>query len=89
MPQIKSSKKDLLRTARNRSRNVAVRSRLKTLTGQVLQARNLEEAQKAASDAIPELDRAATRGIVHPNYAARRKSVIAQAVSHFAQPKHA
>ncbi len=66
--RIKSGLKDLRRSARRRANNAGTRSRLKTLLRQAsTSAEALGEAQAA-------LDKAAARGIIHPNAAARRKS---------------
>jgi len=58
-------------------RNRAVRSRAKTF---IIRAEKLvftgemESAQAAVAESISTLDRAAEKGIIHPNNAARRKS---------------
>lgn len=76
MPNIKSSKKDLLRSARNHARNVSVKSRLKTLRSKAVTS--IDTDPNASLDTIKEalraLDSAATKGVIHKNTAARRKS---------------
>lgn len=76
MPNTKSAKKDLLISKRNHERNVAVKSRLKTLRGKALSAIATDPAtaEVAVKLALKEFDTAATKGIIHPNTAARRKS---------------
>jgi len=76
VPNTKSAKKDLLTSERNRLRNQSVKSRLKTVRTKALvsvktDAANSEAAVKLA---LKEFDVAATKGIIHPNTAARRKS---------------
>lgn len=76
MPNTKSAKKDLLISQRNHARNVAVKSRLKTLRGKALKAITVDAATSTdvIKDAIKAFDSAATKGIIHRNTAARRKS---------------
>ncbi|HWD41939.1 MAG TPA: 30S ribosomal protein S20 [Fimbriimonas sp.] len=80
MANIKSSKKDLKRNAKNRARNVATKSALKTYVKKVRQA-TPETVGAALTTAIKQLDKAAQRGIIHKNQAARRKSRIAKAAN--------
>ena len=47
----------------------------------LIEAGNLDEARDAVRVAISALDRAAERGIIHKNNAARRKSRLAQALN--------
>lgn len=58
---------------RNRVMRVATRSRIRQANEAIVaaDAANTEEAIKSA---IQSLDRAANKGIIHPNNAARRKS---------------
>jgi len=58
-------------------RNRAVRSRTKTFitrAEKLVFAGEMESAQAAVAESIRALDRAAEKGIIHPNNAARRKS---------------
>ncbi|MEK7281979.1 MAG: 30S ribosomal protein S20 [Chloroflexota bacterium] len=72
-----SRQRKLAKVERWRLRAVAVRTRVRT---QVQQARGLMAAQEiepikeAVDRATQALDRAASKGIIHPNNAARRKS---------------
>ncbi len=77
MPVTKSAKKHLRVDERRRKRNRSIRSLVKTnvtkaekfiLSGEV------EAARPAVVAAVSSLDKAAEKGIVHPNNAARRKS---------------
>ena len=64
---------------RRRERNAPIRSRAKTL---VTKARKLvdadesDEAKSAVFEAIVALDKAAQKGVIHANNAARRKSRV-------------
>lgn len=80
-----SAKKQARAGARRTVRNRAVRSSVKTLI--VKARRSLAGSGSAAADgdrreaaveALRALDRAAAKGILHPNNAARRKSRIAR-----------
>ena len=66
--RIKSGLKHLRKSAKRRVANAGVRSRLKTL---VRAGATEPDAIAAAQTA---LDKAAARGIIHPNTAARKKS---------------
>ena len=83
MANIKSSKKDLRRNAKNRARNLSTKSALKTYVKKVRQAvpQGGVEVTSALATAIKQLDKAAQRGIIHKNQAARRKSRIAKAAN--------
>jgi small subunit ribosomal protein S20 len=74
---IKSIRQDIRKTARNRP----VRSSLKTyVKNAVTRIATGEEAtsQEAVRIAISKLDKAAQKGIIHKNQAARRKSRLAR-----------
>lgn len=66
--RIKSGLKHLRKSARRRQANTAVKSRIKTLVrAAAADPQGLGAAQQA-------LDKAAARGIIHPNAAARKKA---------------
>ena len=71
------SKRSARVSARKQQRNAPIRSRAKTL---VKNARKLvlsddeEAAKRAVADGVVALDKAAQKGVIHPNNAARRKS---------------
>jgi small subunit ribosomal protein S20 len=67
---IKSQKKRIITNAKRAERNKAVKSELRT---------RVKNAVTTGSDddlrlAVKRIDKAATKGIIHPNTAARRKS---------------
>lgn len=76
MPNTKSAKKDLLINRRNRLRNQSVKSRLKTLRTKAITAINTDAAasENTVKDALKAFDSAVTKGVIHKNTAARRKS---------------
>ncbi|MGC4047422.1 MAG: 30S ribosomal protein S20 [Armatimonas sp.] len=76
MPNIKSVKKDVVRSRARRLVNNAVKSRIKTSTKKTQAAITEGGAQVAelVSATVSIVDKAAKRGIIHKNAAARRKS---------------
>lgn len=76
MPNIKSVKKDVLRSRKNQIRNQATKSRIKTFVKKTGAAIIANDADLSAllSQTVSVLDKAAKRGIIHKNAAARRKS---------------
>jgi small subunit ribosomal protein S20 len=77
VPKIKSAKK-AMRQARTRAvRNKAQRSALRTALKHVRAAVTIDAAGKAYAVAARLLDRAARKGLIHKNNAARHKSRLA------------
>ncbi|MGN0034661.1 MAG: 30S ribosomal protein S20 [Coriobacteriales bacterium] len=79
MANIKSQKKRVITNEKARMRNKAVRSELKTATRRVRDAVEAGDAELANTEALKAsrlLDRAASKGIIHKNQAANRKSGI-------------
>ena len=77
MPHTKSSKKALRVSERRRDYNKPVKSQVKTYVKraeQLISSNELESASEAVKRAIAALDKAAQKGVIHPNNAARRKS---------------
>jgi small subunit ribosomal protein S20 len=78
---IKSQKKRILTNAKATERNKAVRSELKTRVKNAVAAAGTENAESAARLAQKRLDKAVTKGVIHKNTAARRKSRLARRLS--------
>jgi len=77
MPIIKSSIKDLRRTERRSARNRAAQGKLRSTLKRAraaVAAGQTDAARKAVAEALPVIDRAPGKGILHKNNAARRKS---------------
>ena len=86
MPNIKSAKKRVVLTEKARQRNVAARSRMRTLMKKVIAAcaaGNKEAAVAAFKEVEPVLDRAACKGLIHKNKAARHKSELSAKINSF------
>ncbi|HWZ27371.1 MAG TPA: 30S ribosomal protein S20 [Gemmatimonadales bacterium] len=80
MPKIKSAKK-ALRQARARTLvNRAQNSELRTAVKRVRTAASAADATTAYANAVKLLDRAARKGLIHKNNAARQKSRLATLV---------
>jgi small subunit ribosomal protein S20 len=79
MANIKSSKKSIVTSERNRQRNIAVKSRMKTFVKHAVEAIESKDAERIKAtlpDALCEIDRAASKGVLHKNSAARKKSTL-------------
>ena len=84
MANIKSQKKRILTAEKARQRNRAVRSELKTEIKKVrvaAEAGDKDAAAAACKKASRLLDKAVTKGVIHKNQAAKRKSGIANLVN--------
>lgn len=76
MANIKSQKKRILTNAKAQERNKAVRSELKTRVKSALKAAGTDDSAETLRMALKRLDKAATKGIIHKNQAANRKSKL-------------
>lgn len=84
MAHSRSAKKRILVAERNRERNQAVKSRVKTMTKKVLttvDTKDLEASNAALSVAYKELDKAVSKGILKKNTASRKKARLAARVN--------
>jgi small subunit ribosomal protein S20 len=80
---IKSQIKRNRQNESRRLRNKAVRSELKTRVRAAvrLAEQGEETAQETLRTAVKRLDKAASKGIIHPNQAARRKSRLVRRIN--------
>ncbi|MEO1133604.1 MAG: 30S ribosomal protein S20 [Cyanobacteria bacterium J06639_1] len=88
MPQIKSAIKRVAIAERNRLRNKSAKSTIKTLMKKFFTQADayaagaedvtLEQVQTSMSAAFSKIDKAAGKGILHRNTAARRKARLAR-----------
>ncbi len=81
MANIKSQIKRNRQNERRRMRNKAVRSELKTAVKRAQAAGDAEAAAGEARAASRQLDKAATKGVLHERTAARRKSRLARSAN--------
>ncbi len=79
MPNIKSAKKRVKVIAARTERNKAVKSNLKTVIKKAQTAlnSNAEDRVAAVQYATKRIDQAVSKGVLHKNTAARRKSALA------------
>ncbi|GED11819.1 MULTISPECIES: 30S ribosomal protein S20 [Cellulosimicrobium] len=84
MANIKSQIKRIRTNEKARLRNKAVKSELKTYVRRVREAvaaGDKDAASTALQAASRKLDKAVSKGVIHANQAANRKSAIAKAVN--------
>ncbi len=84
MANIKSAKKRVLIAERNRLRNVAMKSSIKTAVKKVLELSTSDDKEAlnaALSKAYQLCDKAVSKGVLHKNTAARKKSRLTKAVN--------
>ena len=84
MANIKSQIKRIGTNEKAHERNKAVKSELKTAiraTREAVVAGDKEKASAALKNANKKLDKAVSKGVIHKNQAANRKSAIAKKVS--------
>jgi len=84
LPNIKSAKKRVEVTERNRSRNVALKSSIKTAVRRVyeaIKAADIEKIKTALSKAYSTIDKAVSKGVLQRNTAARKKSRLTRHVA--------
>ena len=84
MANIKSQIKRIITNKKAQERNKAVKSELKTViraTRAAVAAGDKEKATAALTVATKKLDKAVSKGVIHKNQAANRKSAIAKQVA--------
>ena len=92
MPVTKSAQKQMRVAERRELRNKSIRSQCKTTitkAERLIFSGELEPAQKAVLVAISSLDKAAEKGVIHPNNAARRKSRLMKKLNEAQAPSPA
>lgn len=84
---IKSIRKDAKRTARNRPIRSSLKTYVKSAVAEI-SGGDVSLSEEAVRTAASKLDKAAQKGIIHPNQAARRKSrLMAKYNKQFASAK--
>ena len=84
MANIKSQLKRIKTNEKARLRNKSVKSSLKTAVRRFREAADAgdrEQADVALRHASRQLDKAASKGVIHPNQAANKKSALAHALN--------
>ncbi len=75
MPNMKAAEKWARQTEKREERNKVAKSRLKTLFKKAL------SGEQSGPEVASAFDRAAGKGIIHPNKAARKKARLARALA--------
>lgn len=81
MPNIKSAIKRVKVSEKRRAENAAAKSALRTSVKNVttkLETNDVDAAKEALVTATKKLDKAVTKGLIHKNAAARKKSRLAK-----------
>ncbi len=91
MANIKSQIKRNRQNEARHERNKAVRSEIKTRAKRALAAAEAgaEDAGAKLGAAVRRIDKAAAKGVIHPNQAARRKSRLMRRVNQASSPEQA
>jgi small subunit ribosomal protein S20 len=94
MPHLKSAKKRMRQTLKRRDRNRATKKALKKQLKNAFEAAGdkasaVEVMKKEVTAAVKKLDKAAAKGVIHKNTAARKKSQIARLVNARNKPAEA
>jgi len=81
MANIKSQKKRIETNELRRVRNMSINSKMKTVVKKAdaaIEAKDAEQMKVAVPAALSEIDRAVTKGVIHKNSGARKKSSLQQ-----------
>jgi len=81
MANIKSQKKRNKTNAKAHERNKAVKAELKTRVKRVDSTLGTDDSAEALRGAVKRIDMAASKGIIHKNAAARKKSRLMKRVN--------
>ena len=73
MPNSKQASKRLRQNEKQREQNKAVTSRMRTAVKKLLKTESAADARSQLSDAMKRIDKAAKKGVIHKNAAARKK----------------
>ena len=81
MANTQSAEKRIRQSRKRTLQNRMQRSRMRTSIKKVMQATDADAAEQAFRDTSALLDRLASRRVIHPNRAARKKSQLAKIVA--------
>jgi small subunit ribosomal protein S20 len=84
LPNIKSSERSVITDALRKAQNTSVKSAVRTATRKVNEATanpTTTDAQDLLKKASSVIDKAASKGVLHKNAAARKKSRLARKVN--------
>lgn len=81
MPQHQSAIKRVRQNEKRRKRNQTQLSKMRTLIKKVFETEDKEQAEKELKEATSYIDKMATKGLIHENNAARKKSKLTKYVN--------
>lgn len=84
MPNFKSAAKRARQNIRRQQRNRQIKSMVKSSIRnfeQSLLSEDVEEARTKLRSAVRRIDKAAAKGVIHKNYAARQKSRLSKMIN--------
>jgi small subunit ribosomal protein S20 len=83
---LKQMRQGLKRNERNRKNLSQLKTQVKKLRAAIA-AGNADEARKALAETVSEIDKAARKGVVHDNAAARYKSRLTRHINGMGAPR--
>jgi small subunit ribosomal protein S20 len=86
LPSERSARVLIRKTLRNRPIRTTARTYVKRAQD-TIEAGDLEAAKESTAQAIKLLDKASTKGVIHKNNAARRKSRLMSRLNHINTPQ--
>jgi small subunit ribosomal protein S20 len=86
LANLQSAIKRIRSNERKRVRNRIIRTRARSAVGAAKTAEKADAKEAAIRAAIRELDRAASKGVIHKNNAARRKSRLLRELNSVKKP---
>lgn len=81
MPQHQSAIKRVRQNKKRRERNRSQRSKMRTLISNVMESTDKKEAQELHKKATSYLDKMSSKGLIHENNAARKKSQMTKHIN--------
>ncbi|WP_418790708.1 30S ribosomal protein S20 [Phosphitispora sp. TUW77] len=84
MANIKSAVKRIEIIKKNTARNTAIKTGVKTRLRKFVEAENKDEAANAFKQAVTAMDKAVSKGVLHKNTVARKKSRLAKRLNKMA-----
>lgn len=77
----KSAQKRARQAIKRTERNKLYKAKIKTAVKNVMSAKNKENAEKELKSAVSMLDKVASKGVIHKNKAANKKSKLTRYVN--------
>lgn len=81
MPSAKSHRVQVRKAAQNRTVRSFTRSRVNKARASIAESESTENTEAAVKEAISALDKAARKGVIHRNEAARKKSRLQRSLN--------